>query len=782
MTFRTSSNKINPALNLFRFSLKKNTGTSVIISIIAFIVCPVFGISFITSTRIFDMFDGEIDLSIYAMVSFVLISLLAILTALILTITNFNYLYSRQGGDLFYALPLSRTEMFFARFFSIYTSSLFVTVLPYIGLSLLPVFGNVSLDLGLVWKTFLISAVMLFLTCAFFALFAIFSGGIFNFLVAGVTYCTTVIIAGTYITNWLSQFTLGLNVFSTMFSGLWLNKIVRLIPCADYIVQLFRINPLFEGSPIQPNYLNADPTEQTLHFILVDVLIYLFAGIIIMILALFIYRKRKTEKVGESYVFSFVKACVCICIAFVCASLLGSTFSIFDTVQFSVFFWIFALLGALIGGTGTYAIISRGFKKFWKGILAGALAFVFLFSTFTFTKIKGKADSKYVPPVERIAEAQLSIGTFPLNFGNKKDITEFHKLITESIPEGDVFKLNDSTLISAEKPQNDNMYNPTSFFGYISTDFGRNYLPLTFEYTFDNGQRLERKYKLDYFWNLDFLQNILFSDNVINRFEKAEFESYVALYNATGETMLDMPEKLSSQDFIKLYKTLAEEFKDYKGKIDKEKAFFIEVNFSIIEKIKKPYEDYNIRYVNFPLMIPSEFENTIQLLSELQTKEKDSINAFLNDIILPLTAYAPEAVIYDENEINAKDLVPFFKAACAIAKEDTEKWLNEENGKYEVPEDQIASLMSAYYGGEYLNAIQNSKDYNPVNKTLTVDTFDLEGKHSVDAQYFSNNNGVITTDVNYYIDGRFIMQKHYTLLTDAEGSTLHIYEIIPIEK
>ncbi|MBO7218017.1 MAG: hypothetical protein J6V50_04880, partial [Clostridia bacterium] len=105
--------------------------------------------------------------------------------SLLLTISNFGFLYSKKSGDVFHALPLTRYELLTVRMAAAFIGGAFTMTLSYASLALINMMpGVISIAASTVLATYGFMLLMLLLLTVFTTLFAICSGGIFDFLIA----------------------------------------------------------------------------------------------------------------------------------------------------------------------------------------------------------------------------------------------------------------------------------------------------------------------------------------------------------------------------------------------------------------------------------------------------------------------------------------------------------------------------------------------------------------------------------------------------------------------
>ena len=104
MTAKASSVKFHPSLRLYRYSVKRTMGLTVLMTVFMLLLCPGYVITSINRRLIIQSynvynFDGIAPAVIF------MVTLITCGAALLYLFVNFSFLYSRSGSDFFHSLP-----------------------------------------------------------------------------------------------------------------------------------------------------------------------------------------------------------------------------------------------------------------------------------------------------------------------------------------------------------------------------------------------------------------------------------------------------------------------------------------------------------------------------------------------------------------------------------------------------------------------------------------------------------------------------------------------------
>ena len=281
----------------------------------------------------------------------------------------FSYLYSSRSVDFFHALPVSRDGLFLTNVVSGYS----FLALPTLAVALVTLVAEAGMgclapgDLGM-WL-----AVMLLMELFFFG-FAVFCAMFTGHILAMPVF--------TGILNFLGVAVLGLldNIFTSFVfgfsasdgltaAGLWLS------PAAQMTANLHA----------RPIYAADGVTFQRVAFWgLSYVLLYALVGAALLVIALFLYRRRQLEGAGDVVTVRAVRPVFKFGVGFCAALSLGSVFYALFSQLLPWGVWTLLLFMVLWGAVGYFVaqmLLDKSFWVFrghWPGSLALTAVLVFL--------------------------------------------------------------------------------------------------------------------------------------------------------------------------------------------------------------------------------------------------------------------------------------------------------------------------------------------------------------------------------------------------------------------
>ena len=467
MTSAISLNKRSRVLNFFTFTLKKQTPLTLLVTAFSLLICPgvlineIMDVSSyrIPRTEMEHYFDG-FPLAIF---------IISLGLMVLLTVTNFNFLYSKKSGDVFHALPLTRNELVLIRMLSSFIGAFFTMTVCYTGLCIINIMPTViPVDFGTVAATFGMMTAMLFMCTVFTAIFAVCSGGVFDFIVAigavnlGIPAIYAIFLnfvdnnsygvvwnnngaAYTYTTPYLYA---GLKVFEIPNQGI------------DEIAKYFWRN----GAPL--NWFTVIET-------------ILFTAICLIVL-LKLFSVRRSETAGEAYSFKFVPHIISLLVSVVGGYLLAYIFT--GNSFNSADFWFFFVIGAVLCSITAGAIFTRGFKTVKASLIRSSVAVgltIILCVGFLFY---GNYEEKYIPEKAKIELITVGYNDEVVFEDNFDIILDIHKAALDD--------MNDNVLYSSVGRSDDiEKYDPPK--KYTLADTHDN---IYFSYKLKNGREVTRRY------------------------------------------------------------------------------------------------------------------------------------------------------------------------------------------------------------------------------------------------------------------------------------------------
>lgn len=347
MMLRTSLRNINPALNMFKLTFRKNIGLILLLSVAMLVLCPGYLLINIESQierdgfyNIEDMFTGFVAI----------VAVAASIAVVVFNIINFMFMYSKKSGDVFHSLPLKRSELLLSRSLAGIASVLVPVTLGFLGLAGLTLFvPGVEGRVGPVVTGYFYTVMTVFVSSGISMLFIVCAGTVFDFAVSFIGANGGILLAG-YIGCYLLEYLL-----------LGYND-------SDYSKVLKVLSPLYYcGYGIGDSYaypLTFDSSDAVWFVRTAICAILFFAAAVIL------YNRRKAEKGGEAYAYKFIYI-FCGVLAGFCGAYLGGLLFTDGGGDINIIFWIGAVLGALITAVTYGAVSDRGFKGVKRSIIIG---------------------------------------------------------------------------------------------------------------------------------------------------------------------------------------------------------------------------------------------------------------------------------------------------------------------------------------------------------------------------------------------------------------------------
>ncbi len=447
MTSKTSSVK-----SLVKFTLKKQTPQTLLITVFALIICPGMLIAAVNDAA--EYRTDAYDMSNYFPQFSALIFVVAAASLVFLLISNFSFLFSKKAGDMYHSLPLTRNELLFSRTAASFIGAGFIMTLPYIALALSNSFFAEKISAETFLQTYLLMFVFLLTLTAFTLVFVVISGGIFDCLIALFSVNAGLPALGLVFVYFYDVNSYGIEATSdvTVYLSPFTFTVSRLATFAD--------RRLFVDLPTGSTVLS--------WFGLIGYLLAVFIASSVICIKLF--HIRKSETAGESYSFRFVPAVISTVISAAGGYLIGMITS--STYTFSELdFWIFFIIGALLCSVVFGVIANRGFKRLSRSFIRGGIAILLTVVTVIAVALVTKHDVEYVPRAEKVEKIVAVAGD--CTFTEKEDINTFvglHKKVVEN-------------------------YNDGVFVKYYETaDVNHNMGGFGFEYSLLSGKKVERTY------------------------------------------------------------------------------------------------------------------------------------------------------------------------------------------------------------------------------------------------------------------------------------------------
>ena len=107
MTSKALPNSFHPARRLFAYSLKRTSGLTVLMTVVALLACPVY--TLLKIERIYENTAKAYNLNSVAPLLMMITAIASVAAALVYMFINFAFLYSRSSSDFFHSLPVTRS-------------------------------------------------------------------------------------------------------------------------------------------------------------------------------------------------------------------------------------------------------------------------------------------------------------------------------------------------------------------------------------------------------------------------------------------------------------------------------------------------------------------------------------------------------------------------------------------------------------------------------------------------------------------------------------------------
>ncbi len=416
MTLAIFSNK-NRVLSFFTHTLKKQTPVTLLVTAFCLIISPGLLLSTIIEqlkypTGIPSAYREKPEMSAYFNEFTMVIFIISLLLMLLLVIINFNFLFAKKTGDVFHALPLRRNELLFTRMLSSFVGAAFTLTLSYGSLAVVNLMPSiVPVEFSTVLWVYIAMLLGLFMCTAITTLFAVCSGGIFDFIIAlGGINCGIPVIYYLFL-NLLEN-----NAYGVRF----LNQEQGLYYTSPYVFAVMNVFDLSNtgAEEIANGFFK---THSQLNFI--SVIIFILFTVLCLFAVSRLFYVRKSETAGESYSFGIVPHIISVLVSIVGGYVLGYIFTGhgFDDIDF----WLFFIFGVILTSITAGAIFTRGFKTVKVSMIRSAVSVALaVLLTFSMLFAAGYIEG-YVPKTDKIEKITVGYDeetVFTENFDIPMDI------------------------------------------------------------------------------------------------------------------------------------------------------------------------------------------------------------------------------------------------------------------------------------------------------------------------------------------------------------------------
>ncbi len=409
MMSRTSSLKFDTALGMFKFTLRKNLGLVILISAAVLLICPGYFLShtneFLNNFVITEegMRNNDSVIAISA-----ILTLIGAGSVVLFNLINFMFLYSKRSGDVFHALPVTRSGMIISRCAAGYVFSLIPVTLGYLSQFILALCFNLRFSPAKIAVMYLLTLVIMLVCSAVSMLFVVCAGTPFDLFISFIGLNVGVLIVSLILEDIFENALAGYTSGSSIKIMEWVSPFVY---CGSGFADYIDLGKVF--------------TTSTLIYIIRCLVYVAVFGIVSVLL----YKKRKAERGGEAYAFKFIYIVCSIAFAFCGGYLLGVMFS---GGELNAIFWVFAAAGAVLTAVAYGAVSERGFKSYKSFIINGLVGAVLLGSVFVAVKLGGFGYTNRIPAEKEIESVSIHLDNSDIDFKNPEKVLKLHKAIVDN--------------------------------------------------------------------------------------------------------------------------------------------------------------------------------------------------------------------------------------------------------------------------------------------------------------------------------------------------------------
>lgn len=412
MTSTTSSNSplsfrtTRGFTSIYLWSLKKRMGMSILYGILSFIAMPMIlwlSLNYQDSPK-------DIVYSVLKVVFPVLVIPLTLLFTLLISCMMFSFMHNKRSVDLFYSLPVTRSEMFLGRYFG----GLTLIYIPYTVVCLLSVLTCVLCGLSSARTEEFVQKILWMALC----------------IAASYTFSVVIsICSGTTADAVISILFISLSYPAAVF--LLASLLTSMLPGFDF------------ASVITPVSLTAfTPYASAFAPYVVTVkwtfLLYWLVFVITAFIAAYkLYRRRKSE--AAEITVAFAAPTVVIRIMATLSAAIGMGYIFIEMIgKNHTVFWLGALVGSFAANLILEYIYSKNFKSFKKSLAyyCGMLAFLLVFYVVAASGCFGY--SNRIPTADSVESVHISGDSLRPNLkyyisGDKMDATLNSPASVESV-------------------------------------------------------------------------------------------------------------------------------------------------------------------------------------------------------------------------------------------------------------------------------------------------------------------------------------------------------------
>lgn len=600
-----------PFWRMMVFTLKKNLSVIIMGCVVSLLAMPIFPL---TSAFREEYYSADaIDVSIT--VGLVLVLMIAFLMVAVLSVINFGFLHNKSGSDMFYSLPITRKTLYLSRLAATFIGASIPAVISLTLSWILPFlfssYFKAPISSFIIYTLFCVLAVAIISIIV--SMFMLFTGHTFDAVIAFVGLNLGIPIIIPIVSAYADSCLFGYYDNSLdFFDFLEFSPIGSLVNVMRELIFNFNQSIDYKG------------------YISVGIIIWSVISLGILLLCIKFSQKRRSEKAGEAYAHALLPVILQLLIGVLAAFGLGEIFSFFTS--FTLVYFIFAIVGALLATVLLGAIIRRGFKGIKRDIILGCCssALVIAFGVSLMTGFFGYETR--VPNVDNIEMAILNYesGYAELSdtcFTTKEDlqkVTRLHK-----------------TIIDKTGPVYYSLFTGKRYHNEFDEDYGtsKNYVNFEITYTLKNGSVLEREY---YFYDSaaeEEIKAVLNSENYMNCFTVTELHkglhsSELYYYADDGDYYSVDGVSLTLDDANRIVEAYR---KDIVSGVEGTIAFYLRASEIRILNTGEMTRSYIDEDAEMNLALNSTFTNTIAVMEDLGFALDNVLSSIPPEIAKPVS-------------------------------------------------------------------------------------------------------------------------------------------------
>ena len=410
MMSKISSVRFHPAFRLYRYSVKRTMGLTVLMTVFLLLICPGYILMHINNV----LNPGNTDMKVYDLnrdlPSLILIvTVITTAAAMLYLFINLSFLYGRSSSDFFHSLPLNRRSLLASRFFSSIIPVLMPMTLTYAAMCGILAINYIEGNIRLILWGFVYNILILLMSCAFSMIFIVASGSVFDLIISFFTFNIGIAVVQLINQSFCEVFLVGFphGEIPTFFTN-----------SSPFIYAFVTFAELMNGSPVTAADIAVFTTK------------ILFVTVISLVAAFLLYSRRKSEKSGVSYAYKFIYIVCALIVGIIGAYALGTVFA---GNQLTAMFWVFAVIGGALAAVTFGAVNDRGFKTVKKSLVIGGCSVALIGALALFLWSGAFGYSSRIPEKESVKYASVSFGQVSVRFEDPSLVMNLHeKIVNEN--------------------------------------------------------------------------------------------------------------------------------------------------------------------------------------------------------------------------------------------------------------------------------------------------------------------------------------------------------------